>query len=121
MSYCRFSSGNFYCDAYVYESCDGGFVTHLASRRFPPGSPPDPFSVYMSTKSQDAYEAASDALKAWRKTAKMVDIDHLEAGASFSHDTARECAENLIRLRGEGFVIPQRAIDALLSEDQSPC
>jgi len=33
MSYCRFSSNNWDCDVYVYESGYVGFVTHVASRR----------------------------------------------------------------------------------------
>lgn len=115
MSYCRFSSDNFCCDAYVYESCEGGFATHIASRRVPPGSPPDPLTVFLSTKSQEDYEAAIKAVNAWRKTITLEKIDHPEAGAFFNHGTARECAKNLLRLRGEGFLIPQYAIDALLS------
>jgi len=33
MSYCRFSSDDFQCDVYVYESCHGGFDLHVAGRR----------------------------------------------------------------------------------------
>ena len=38
MSYCRFSCDNFRSDVYVYESCMGGFVTHVAGNKklFPP-------------------------------------------------------------------------------------
>ena len=34
MSYCRFSSDNYACDVYVYESCYGGFDVHVASSRY---------------------------------------------------------------------------------------
>ena len=33
MSYCRWSSDDFQCDVYVYESVAGGFVTHVAANR----------------------------------------------------------------------------------------
>lgn len=121
MSYCRFSSENFYCDAYVYASVNGGFVTHIAARRPPPGAPPDPWVVYHETKSSDAADAAHAARDTWAKQNPPVDINHPEAGAYFHHATARECAENLIRLRGEGFNIPQYAIDSLLAEEDEKC
>ena len=34
MSYCRFSSDDYGCDAYVYEDVSGGFTIHLAGRRY---------------------------------------------------------------------------------------
>lgn len=33
MSYCRFSSLDYGCDLYCYESADGGFITHVARNR----------------------------------------------------------------------------------------
>lgn len=33
MSYCRWSSDHFECDAYVYEDVSGGWTTHVAGRR----------------------------------------------------------------------------------------
>lgn len=117
MSYCRFSSDNFYCDVYVYQSCDR-FVIHVAGRRQPPGAPPDPFDFVASNVfDADVFVEAHAKRKVWSNKNPLVDIDHPEAGASFHHATARECAENLIRLRGEGFVVPQYAIDELLAEE----
>ena len=120
MSYCRFSSDNFYCDAYVYRSTSS-YVTHIAQRRFPPGAPPDPLRVYAETESGAAYDVAEAARNAWVRKNPPVDIDHPEAGTSFHHAAARECAENLIRLRDEGFTIPQYAIDQLLAEETEEC
>lgn len=33
MSYCRFSSNNFNCDAYIYEDVNGGWTIHLVANR----------------------------------------------------------------------------------------
>lgn len=123
MSYCRLSSDNGYCDAYVYESVHGGFETHLAGRRQPPGAPDKPstamWKAIMAGRSDlatDAYKAAQPIWDAWEEQNPLIEIDHPEAGESFNHETPGECADNLERLRSEGFVIPQYAIDMLRQE-----
>lgn len=116
MSYCRWSSDNGYCDAYVYQSTGGGYVTHIAGRRRPPGAPVDPHSLVRQGCSYEEFKAAENAREEWGKANPLVDIDHPESGTSFYHAGPKECADNLIRLRGEGFAIPQYAIDELLEE-----
>lgn len=103
MSYCRFSSENGYCEVYVYESVDGEWITHVPRRRWPEVSPPDPYLEFS---------------REWREDHPLIEIDHPEAGSVFRHETARECAENLIRLKNEGFRVTQRAIDVLLAENE---
>lgn len=121
MAYCRWSSQNGYCDAYVYEHEFGGWVTHLAGRRWPPGAPcdplsfldnagidrPDGFELYMKAKAERAD---------WNKKNPRVIIQHPAAGQSYLDVTPSDCADRLLALRGEGFVIPQEAIDLLRSE-----
>lgn len=116
MSYCRWSNENGYCDAYVYES-ENGWVTHIAALRPPPGAPPSPMEIFTrpwGVWSYQIYRMRQAARDAWSEKNPSVPIDHPEAGASFTHASPLECAENLARLKREGFMVPQYAIDALL-------
>lgn len=113
MSYCRWSSDCHQCDAYVYEDVNGGFTTHIASRRRHPLRPVPPPPTETSVDATIQYwRHCSDWVKdetnwEWR------DIVHEAAGRSFNDETARECADRLRKLKAEGVVIPQDAIDAL--------
>ena len=125
MSYCRWSSLNGYCDVYVFEDVHGGWTTHVASRRPPPGAPEDPMEVLtveaaadpeLWTKAWAEFQRRQAARDAWASTNASLPIEHPEAGASFNHPTPGDCADNLERLRAEGFIVPQAAIDVLRSE-----
>lgn len=121
MSYCRFSSDNGYSDVYVYPSTGGGYVTHVAARRPPPGAPPDGMALLFGSKQDgvvEEFDRLAEIRRAWDAENPHVSIDHPEAGAGFVHDTPGECADNLERLRAEGFHVPQGAIDALRAEQK---
>lgn len=142
MSYCRWSSMNWRCDVYVYESCSGGWMTHVAGRRRAVPPIPDlPLSLvpnFGGTWNQETREF--DYPTRWRKVAarmffgfwawwhnrihmgslhliplRPIGLPH--DGESFNDDTPGECAERLQRLRQLGYIVPQRTIDALLAED----
>ena len=105
MAYCRWSD----CDVYVYEGQDG-WVTHVASRRNKAGYPPD--------FDWENVEASFKARNAWSEAnQEYVEIGLPDAGESYLHNTPGECAENLIRLKREGFNVPQYAIDELIDEE----
>lgn len=114
MSYCRWSSGDFQCDVYVYEDCDGGFTTHVAGKKhiFKGPLPPD-----VSIEDSKAY------FERYRKVMKMVDEAELVDiglpcdGESYNDETAGECANRLESLRDMGYRVPQYAIDALREEE----
>jgi hypothetical protein len=120
VSYCRFSSDNFACDVYVYESVGGAFVTHVAGNRVLGEVPKLP----RPTKENAAeYLAARRAQSKFLDTAKREPIDLPYAGQSLGDDTAAECADRLEQLRALGYNVPQYAIDALRHEhnEDSPC
>lgn len=54
----------------------------------------------------------------WPKDSEYLDLSEVgpEAGESFDDATPGECADRLERLRAKGFLVPQRAIDALREE-----
>lgn len=115
MSYCRFSSDDFQCDVYVYESCEGGFMTHIAGTRYifrEPLPDPVPFAPPDLDRWLDRHRKVSEMVEA----ADRSPIDLPEAGTTVWDSTAEECAATLVRLREAGFRVPQYAIDALLEE-----
>lgn len=110
MSYCRWVE----CDVYVYESTDGGWVTHVAGRRYAAGKPP-PFDV----SSPEALRASIDAQRKWfDDNEEVVDIGLPEDGESFLHGSPQECADNLRRLKNLGYDVPDYAIAALEEEQK---
>ena len=124
MSYCRFSSEDRTCDAYVYEA-DCGWVTHVARNkvRWTVPLPAELGDIDWKTATElertrhirrlvDRSVLISDLLRRFY-THEREDIDHPDAGETFTHDTPGECADNLERLKADGFNIPQYAIDAL--------
>jgi regulator of replication initiation timing len=64
------------------------------------------------------YMEAQKERDEWMDENPLIKIQHPDAGVSFNHDTAKLCAENLIRLSKAGFHIPEHAINALLEESK---
>ncbi len=115
MSYCRFSSDDFQCDVYVYESCMGGWQIHVAGSRYVFKEPLPPVIAWTE-------ENAEACMARIRKVRDMVDQAGQVAiglscdGESFNERSPTDCANRLIYLRDLGYRVPQRAIDALLEE-----
>lgn len=146
MSYCRWSSMNWRCDAYVYEDCGGGWTTHVAGRRRVIQPIPDllggRFSMSLHRWSGCSYDRKAGKMvysyrvrgaiySAWMRFVSFwhryihhasLDLTPLRPiglphdGESFNDDTASECADRLERLRALGYIIPQYAIDSLRAE-----
>lgn len=123
MSYCRWSSDNGYCDVYVYEDVHGGWTTHVCTMRHPSGRPNGYLAEFGRQITaggdidQDKLETARTAQQDWDALNPATKIDHAAAGESYNHDTPGECADRLEWLRGEGFHVPQYAVDTLREED----
>lgn len=116
MSYCRWSSDDWQCDVYVFEHGDGGWTTHIAGNRVIFSEPlPEPITGenWDSFKWLDRHERVMKMLD----TAQRVDIDHPEAGQSYSDPTPQACANRLEELKAAGFQVPQYAIDMLRDEE----
>ena len=109
MSYCRWSSDDFQCDVYVYESADG-WVTHVASNRAVFAAPVPPMADCMDVEAViSRHLVVSEMLD--DATRKPIGLPH--DGESFTDMTAGECADRLESLRELGYVVPQYAIDEL--------
>lgn len=141
MSYCRFSSMNWMCDAYVYEDVSGGWTTHVARQRrvFPPipdidirkvpafGGKWDQATrsvVYPSRWRAKAAWLAFCIWSLWHRHVHLLSLSLIVMrriglpfdGETFSDPTPQECADRLVWLRGMGYTVPQGAIDALYAE-----
>ena len=120
MSYCRWSTDDYQCDAYVYASSDGR-TCHIASRRRV-GRPSERMARITSEwldgttnfrewrRRIDRYDEELDALPS-------IDLTHAMAGKTFYTETAGEMAERLEELQSEGLNIPDYAILELHEEE----
>lgn len=147
MSYCRFSSDNWKSDVYVYEDVGGGWTTHVAMRRRKIQPIPDILCsrfagrvhewsgcnmnpetlefTYPNIFKKYVYRAWISVVVFWHKwihggTLHLIPLHPIGLafdGESFSDGTALECAKRLEWLRAMGYHVPQKAIDALRSEE----
>lgn len=120
MSYCRWSSEDFGCDLYCYESNDG-WVTHVASQRIE-WTPPEGGTLYDLPKS-DAGTADFEAWTARRKArsaafdaAPMHPIGLPFDGKTFTDSTLEGFRERLLSLRAAGYQFGEYVIEAVDEE-----
>lgn len=142
MSYCRWSSNNFWCDVYVYEDVAGGWTTHVAGNRLRFRAIPEiPMSLFPRLNGEwdkknrkMVYPSRYEAIKAsiiahiflWSHRLHMWSVSHIPRrniglehdGETFNDPTPGECASRLIYLRDCGYIVPKYAIDSLLEEQR---
>lgn len=116
MSYCRWSCDDFQCDLYVYESCHGGFLTHVAKARVV-FAEPLPAPVPLDAEHCQEWAARNRKLMEIMERSERVAIDLPHAGDCFCDETASACADRLESLRALGYRVPQYAIDNLRDEE----
>jgi hypothetical protein len=117
MSYCRFSTDSFDSDVYVYE--DGhGFMTHIATHRYM-NKNPRPIEPGVTNISIEELLKYNNDINKWVTHSKLVGIGLKFDGKTHCHETAKECADNLMRLRDMGYHVPQSAIDRLRAEENN--
>ena len=116
MSYCRFSSDDFVCDVYVYEHCHGFWAIHVACNRVVPCEP-----MPLSLTDENDVNAWCNRIK---EVSRIVDASEREPiglpedGETFEEPSPGACADRLDSLKAMGYVVPQRAIDALRDEQR---
>ena len=115
MSYCRWSSDDFQCDVYTYESVSGGWYTHVAGMRYD-FKEPLPGSVDFSDP--DAWFKRYQEVNAIIDKSERVQIGLPHDGETFIDETPGDAAKRLLWLRGVGYTVPQYAIDELEREER---
>lgn len=112
MSYCRFSSDDWKCDIYAYES-DMGYEIHVAARRIVGNVPtlPNPPEV-----SGQEWSAAYVAQSAFIKTAQREPITLPHAGESFTCPDLESFEARLRMLRELGYNVPDYVFEEIAQD-----
>lgn len=113
MAYCRWSSNDFQCDVYCYESVDGGWHVHVAGRRHVLTEPLPPPVNYDSPQFGSRHQKVMSLLD----NAELVKIGLPHDGESSVFNTPGAAAQYLEMLQSAGYIVPQYAIDALREEE----
>ena len=110
MSFCRWSSDDFQCDIYAYESVHGGYCVHVASNRpiFTQPLPP-PVNELDARAWIERHEKVSQMMR----SAEHKEIGLTRDGTNHSLDTAQEAVDLLESLKAEGYNVPEYAIQGL--------
>lgn len=116
MSYCRWSSDNFGCDLYCYESADG-FVTHVAKSRHVGQIPECDLSLLMGSEADrqrfvDQHRRQSE----WLSTCELAPIGGPCDGETFVDDDLESFLARLIELQGLGYRVPDSVIEDVRDE-----
>jgi hypothetical protein len=123
MSYCRWSSDDYQCDLYVYESAEG-FVIHVASKRyvFKEDLPPPLPKMPENTTGKEweiwsyAWVCRGQLVSKMLDDAEMVTIGLPHDGESFVRMDAAEAADQVAKLRALGYNAPERLEEDLMAE-----
>lgn len=114
MSYCRFSSDDYQCDVYAYDSSTGGIDVHVAGRRkhIEKGLLPSPLDFL----DVDAYYKRKKEVDELLESILLEPIGLSRDGESFVGLNHKEAIEILVSLKEEGYNVPDDAIEELKSE-----
>lgn len=112
MSYCRWSTNNFRCDVYVYESGDS-WVIHVAGNKL---LIPDDFPDEPSLDDVDAWLEHFRLLSQLIKTIQRVPLNLGYDGETFELSSPGECADTLTMLAESGYRVPASVIAELREE-----
>lgn len=115
MSYCRFSSDNFRCDLYCYESCYGGWITHVAGNRIIGDLPSMPTSQEILDDPKRATLQLNAHLNAVRGATREP-IGGPCDGETFNDPTLEDFLRRLVSLREMGYRFPDGVLEAVREE-----
>lgn len=113
MAYCRWSSDDFRCDLYCYES--DTFTTHVAGNRIV-GDIPEVPRLEDTDESRTAWTIASAERSAFLENCDRVDIELPHVGETFYDPDLESFLERLLHLRSVGYIFPDRVLDRVRDE-----
>lgn len=119
MSYCRWSSDNWRCDLYCYESGDNEYTTHVAGRRRVglETLPPNPLSDLVHERiDADEWMRRYKAHHAMLQSLPFEDIDLPHAGETFCDASLEEFKDRLLYLRKVGYHFPDYVLETVDAE-----
>jgi hypothetical protein len=110
MSICRWSSMNFTCDLYCYESEHSGYVTHVANQRVIGNVPKVDYTLFTlennTPENTDKFFEQYKAQMAFISTAERKPIGLKYDGQTF-YDDKESLLSRLSMLREEGYKFPE--------------
>lgn len=120
MSYCRWSSDNFRCDLYVYESVYGCWTIHVAGSRYPDDTPPAPslISLARGEMTQEEYSAKRAERDAFMAKHDMVPIALPHDGETFNVPSPGDAADKIEQLIALGYNCPEGVVSTLREEQE---
>lgn len=120
MSYVRWSCDDHRSDVYVYEHYQGGYVTHVAGRRYVGECPRMPQLADIPvmegaerTAAISAWVEANKVQRAWLTQAALEDIGLPHDGESFVDATRSGLLVRLLNLRAVGYRVPAFVFDRI--------
>ena len=115
MSYCRWSSDNWRCDVYVYESCHGGFDIHVAGNRVVGEIPRADLELLLRGNAK-AYSELHKAQMEFLENAERKDIGLQYDGESYNEPDLEHLLRRLSILKKEGYNVPEYVFDTIEKE-----
>jgi len=115
MSYCRWSTDNYSCDIYAYESCFDGFEINVASYKYKGCVPKVDYKLIASGDTSKFSEQYAAQLK-YLETCGTRSIGLKYDGETFSCDTLEEMKDILIMLVNEGYSLPDYVLNDIDEE-----
>lgn len=115
MSYCRWSSDNFNCDVYAYESCYGVFDIHVAKSRIVGDVPKVDHNLLFEGKA-DEFMRQNKIQSDFLETCKTEPIGLQYDGESFNEPDLQSFLERMIELKEIGYRIPDYVFDIIKDE-----
>jgi hypothetical protein len=114
LSYCRWSSDDFLCDLYCYESAQG-FITYVANTRpvYLEALPPE---IPLREDTLKSYMERWDKVMDMHHAAEKVPIGLPMDGKDFCDKTLSDFLQTLKMLKGMGYRFPDSVIEAVEEE-----
>lgn len=119
VAYCRWSSDDFQCDLYVYESAQG-WECHVAGRKLdmagvelPPPADLADFDAWLQR-----HNDVRGILDALRQQERWIDIPEPHGGKTYTFDSPGEMADYLDTLESAGLRFPDW-LESALREEQA--
>ena len=115
MSYCRWSTDNFKCDVYAYESCYGGWQIYIASHRYEDGIPLVDNNLLIKEKTKEWTEQYIKQSK-WLETAKFEPIGLPLDDGDIVCETLPDFLAKMQEIKKAGYHIPDWVFDDIKEE-----
>jgi hypothetical protein len=115
MSYCRWSSDNWRCPLYCYES-DSGYVTHVAANKVVGDIPEEPSIALLRDGAFAEYAAKHKVVMDFLSTAKRAPLCLPHDGVTFTDPDLPSFLATVIMLRDAGYAVPEWLISDIRDE-----